>query len=143
MTLVRYTPFENRINRFFNDACFAPFETDLRCNKAEAKWNPVVDIYEDKENIVIKSDLPGIKKQDISIDIKDRVLTLKGERVFENEVKEKDFFRRERSYGKFKRAFSVASNIKVDDILAEFKDGVLKIDIPKPEEAKSNQININ
>ncbi len=141
MTIVKYTPFENRINRFFNSSLFAPevkFEGEVN-----GKWNPVVDIYENDSNIVIKADLPGLKKEDLSIDIKDRVLTFKGERVIDEEVKREDFYRRERRYGKFERAFSVPGSVEIDNIIAEFKDGVLKIDIPKPEERKPKQVTIN
>ncbi len=141
MTIVKYTPFENRINRFFNSSFFAP---EVRCeSEVNGKWNPVVDIYEDDSNIVIKADLPGLKKEDLSIDIKDRVLTFKGERVSDEEVKKEDFFRRERAFGKFERAFSVPGSVEIDNIIAEFKDGVLKIDIPKPEERKPKQVTIN
>jgi len=105
-------------------------------------WNPVVDVYDNDDNFVIKAELPGIDKEDIEIDVKDRVLTLKGERSSENEVKEDNYYRRERSFGKFERAFTLPADVDPDKIKADFKDGVLKIDIPKPEEQKPRQITI-
>jgi HSP20 family protein len=106
-------------------------------------WNPVVDIYENEENIVIKAELPGIDKNDIVIDVKGRVLTLKGERSTDNEVKEDNYYRQERSYGKFERAFALSVEVDPDKIKADYKDGVLKIDIPKAEENKPRQVTIH
>ena len=147
MNIVRWTPLrdmgilENRINRFFNDSFYAPgMEGD---ELAMTSWNPVVDIYDNDSNIVIKAELPGMDKKDIVIDLKDRVLTLKGERSLENEVKEENYYKRERAFGKFHRAFTLPAGLNQDKIKADFKDGVLKIDIPKPEEEKPKQITIH
>ena len=77
------------------------------------------------------------------IDIEDRLLTLKGERKYENEVKEDSYYRRERSYGKFQRAFRLPADVDPDIVKAKFKDGVLEIEVPKPEEQKPKQITIH
>ncbi len=85
----------------------------------------------------------GIDKEGIEIDVKDRVLTLKGERSSENEVKDDNYYRRERCVGKFERAFTLPADVDPDKIKADYKDGVLKVDIPKPEEKKPRQITIH
>ena len=147
MNIVRWTPLRdmamlhNRFNRFFDDDFYAlGREND---ELAMTSWHPVVDIYDNDNNIVIKAELPGMDKKDIVIDLKDRVLTLKGERSFENEVKEENYYKRERTFGKFNRAFTLPVGLNPDKIKADFKDGVLKIDIPKPEEEKPKQITIH
>jgi HSP20 family protein len=106
-------------------------------------WNPVVDIYDNEDNIVIKAELPGVSKKDIEIDIKDRVLTLKGERSADNEVKEDNYYRRERTYGRFERSFTLPANVDPDKIKADYNDGVLKIEVPKPEDQKPKQITVH
>jgi len=107
------------------------------------RWNPAVDLYEKDDYFVIKAELPGVDKKDIAIDLKDRVLTLSGERSYENEVKEDSYYRRERSYGKFQRAFTLPADVDSDKIKAEFKDGLLQIEVPKPEEQKPKQVTIH
>lgn len=147
MNLVRWNPFNevmdlrNRIDRIFGDSFLPVFEG--REDLSHSSWNPAVDIYEDDDAIVIKAELPGIDKDQITIDVKDRVLILKGERNSENEVEEENFYRRERVYGKFERAFTLPASIDPESVKANFKDGVLKIDVPKPEEQKPKQISIH
>ncbi len=146
MQLVRFNPvrdmfsFRNRINHIFDDF-FYPINRD-EVKLSMGNWNPVVDVYNNDDSIVIKAELPGIDKEGIEIDVKERVLTLKGERSSENEVKDDNYYRRERSFGKFERAFTLPADVDPDKIKADFKDGVLKIDIPKPEEQKPRQITI-
>ena len=147
MNLVKWTPwrdvtaFHNHVNRLFD----APFHRAgwLEDEANAANWNPSVDIYEEGDKIVIKAELPGIDKKDIAIDFKDNVLTLKGERSHDNEVKEDNYYRRERAFGKFHRAFRLSPDINANKIEADFKDGVLKIDIPKAEEAKPKKITVH
>jgi HSP20 family protein len=147
MNLVRRNPWgnmftlRNRMNYLFDDMFYPVVKGDeelTMCN-----WNPVVDIYDNDENIVIKAELPGIDKKDIAIDVKDSVLILKGERSHDSEVKEENFYRRERAFGKFERAFTLPTDVDSGKIKADFKDGVLKIDIPKPEKQKPKQITIH
>ena len=92
---------------------------------------------------MIKAELPGVDKKDIKIDLKDRLLTLSGERSYDNEVKEENYYRRERSYGKFQRAFTLPADVDSEKIKAEFKDGVLEIEVPKPEEKKAKQVTVH
>lgn len=105
-------------------------------------WNPAVDIMDNDDHIVITAEVPGVDKKDISVDVKDRVLTLRGERSSDNEVKEDRFYRRERTFGKFERSFTLPAAVDPDNIKAEYKDGVLKIEVPKPEGHKPRQINV-
>ncbi len=147
MDLIRWNParemfnLRNRINSMFDDFFF-PTRTSGEDGSLWS-WNPVVDIYEDKDNIIVKAELPGVDKDKIAVDVKGRVLTLKGERMADNEVSEDNYYRRERVYGKFERAFTLPAAIDPDKIKAEYKDGVLKVEIPKPEEEKPKQITIN
>jgi HSP20 family protein len=124
------------------DDVFYPINRD-EVELSMGSWNPVVDVYDNDDSIVIKAELPGIDKEGIEIDVKDRVLTLKGERSSESEVKDDNYYRRERSFGKFERAFNLPADVDPDKIKADYKDGVLKIDIPKPEEKKPRQITIH
>jgi HSP20 family protein len=134
------TTLQSRINRLFDEPFFP---TDRENNEVMGTWYPVVDMFEENDSFVIKAELPGMDKKDISVDVKDRVLTLKGERKFENEVKEENYYRRERSYGKFQRAFTLPADIDPNEIRADFKDGLLKIEVPKPEEHKPKEITVH
>jgi HSP20 family protein len=102
-----------------------------------------VDIYENEEDIVITAELPGVDKNDMTVDVTGRVLTLKGERSIHNEVKEDNYYRQERCYGKFERCFTLPVEVDPDKIKADYKDGVLKINIPKAEESKPKQVTIH
>jgi HSP20 family protein len=147
MNLVRWNPLgemtamQNRINRWFND----PFWPAGRMDDGTGlgMWNPAVDLYEKDDHFVIKAELPGVNKKDITIDLKDRVLKLSGERSIENEVKEENYYRRERSYGKFQRTFTLPADIDSDKIKAEFNDGLLQIEVPKPEQQKPKKVMIH
>jgi len=147
MNLVPWNPWremstlQDRINRFFDDSFLSPTRFDD--NLDMGSWYPTVDMYDNDDSIVIKAELPGVDKEDVSIDIEDRVLTLKGERNHENEVKEDNYYRKERSYGRFQRMFTLPTDVDPDKINAEFKDGLLKIEIPKPEERKPKAITIH
>lgn len=146
MTIVRWDPWttlpslQDRINRIFEEAFPRGAAKDTEF--APADWRPAVDTYEESNNIVIKAELPGVKKEDITIDVKDNVLTLKGERSADTEVKEENYYRREHSYGKFFRAFTLPDAVDSNKIEASCKDGVLKISIPKAEAAKTKKIDI-
>jgi HSP20 family protein len=147
MNLVKWNPWKemptlhSRMNRFFDD----PFFRIDRMTDDEnmGMWNPAVDLYEKDDHFVIKAELPGVDRNDIKVDLKDRVLTLSGERTYDNEVKEENYYRKERSYGKFQRAFRLPADVDSDKIKAEFKDGVLQVEVPKPEDAKSKQVTIH
>lgn len=105
-------------------------------------WIPPVDIYETPEKVVIEAEVPGVEKDNIKIEYSNGVLTIKGERKLEKEVKEEDYHRLERAYGSFQRSFSIPSTIDPDKINATYKNGVLKIELPKQEKAKPKEIKI-
>jgi len=147
MELIRWNPMRDmfslrhQMNHLFDDA----FGSVVRGDRRLSMWNryPTVDIYDNDENIVIKAELPGIDKKDIVIDVKDGVLTLKGERSLDNEVKEEKYYCRERTFGKFERVFRLPADVDPEKIKADYKDGILKIDIPKPEEQQPKQITVH
>jgi len=133
--------FPGSANRLFGGS----FLPTSRFNEESAfrNWRPVVDIYDNEKNIVIKAELPGMDKKDIHVDLKDGILTLKGERSHENEVKEDNYHRKERVFGNFQRSFKLPEGLVSDKIDADYKDGVLKIEIPKPEEKKPKKITVH
>ena len=147
MELMRWNPMNDvfsmrhQMNHLFNDV-FRPF---VRDDERLSVWNryPTVDIYDNDESIVITAELPGIDKEDIVIAVKDGVLTLKGERSFDNEVKKEKYYCRERTFGKFERIFRIPAEVDPEKISADYKNGILKINIPKPEKQKPKQIAVN
>jgi len=147
MNLVRWNPWRempavpNRLNRFFDDPFFAIGRMDEAA--AAGLWNPAVDLYETDDHFVIKAELPGVDKKDIKVDLKDRTLTLSGERSYDNEIKTENYYRKERSYGKFQRAFSLPADVDPDTITAELKDGVLRVEVPKPGDKKAKQVTVH
>ena len=146
MTIVRWDPFRNmttlqdRINRIFEEANTRSRDYDNEVSKCD--WRPIVDIYDTEKSIIINAELPGLSKDDIALDVKENLLTLNGERKVDEQVKDDNYYRRERCFGSFERAFTLPSMIDSEKITANFKDGILKIEIPKPEEKKSKQISI-
>jgi HSP20 family protein len=106
-------------------------------------WAPAVDIYEKDGNIVLKAELPGLDPKDVDVRVENNVLTLRGERRFDNEVKRDNYHRVERAYGTFTRSFTLPNVVDTGNIKADFKDGLLHVVLPKKEEAKQRQIQIN
>jgi HSP20 family protein len=106
-------------------------------------WTPAVDIYEDNDAFLVKLELPEIKKEDIKVNLNDNVLSISGERRFENEDKKDGYHRVERSYGQFYRSFTLPPNVNAETINAEYKDGILRLSLPKKEEAKPKEISVN
>ncbi|MDO8444510.1 MAG: Hsp20/alpha crystallin family protein [Deltaproteobacteria bacterium] len=146
MALVRWDPFRDiitlreRMDRMFEDSLSRfriPEEATM-----PTFWSPSVDIYETDENIVLKAELPGVDKKEVSVEVKDNTLILKGERKREKEVKEENYHRVERSFGTFMRSFSLPVTVKQDQVKAKFKDGVLEVTLPKAEEAKHKQVKV-
>jgi len=106
-------------------------------------WAPAVDIYETEHELVVKADLPDVNPQDLDIHVENNILTIRGERKFENKVKEENYLRMERSYGSFSRTFSLANSVNSEAIKADYQNGVLTLSVPKREEAKPKQIKVN
>lgn len=147
MPIMKWDPFkelttiQDRINRLFDENIGRVRFPDMEL--AGGSWNPAVDIYETKESIVLKAELPGLDKKDFSIEVKDNLLTLKGERKFEKETKEENYYRMERAYGSFTRSFTLPTSVDKDKVKAKFKDGILEVTIPKTEAAKPKQVNVD
>jgi HSP20 family protein len=130
--------FERDIDRWFGADWFGD---DFFFGKgAEESWYPAVDIEEKEGKYIVKAELPGVKKEDIHVELKDGYLTLKGERHFEHEDKEKNYHRIERFYGTFERSFLLPDGVKQTDIHAKYKDGVLELTVPIPEQKKRKAV---
>jgi HSP20 family protein len=146
MAIVRWKPFrdmvsiQDEMNKLFDDFFGHPV---ARTDWTEGVWSPSVDVSEDKDNVVIKAEMPGMNKDDVKISIQDNVLTLKGEKRQEKEQKDKNYHRVERSYGSFCRSFQLPTSVKSDNIKANYKDGVLSVTLPKTEEVKPKEIPIS
>lgn len=106
-------------------------------------WSPALDVHDDKEAFTVTLEAPGLKKADFEISYHDGVLSIAGERKQEKEAKEKNYFRRERLFGRFTRSVSLPAGVKSDAISANYQDGVLTISLPKAEEAKPKHIEVN
>jgi HSP20 family protein len=145
MAIVRWEPFQNLLasqrgfDRLFREA-FSPLTGEGELSTRT--WAPPVDIFENADNIVLKAELPGIDPKDVEIRVEDNTLYLKGERKFEREVKEENYHRVERSYGSFARSFSLPNSIAAEKVVADYKDGLLTLTMPKREEAKPKTIRI-
>ena len=147
MALMRWRPtrelldVREEMNRLF-DGFFTGWP-ERRRGLLEGEWAPSIDIAETEEDIVVTAELPGIKLDEVDITITDDILTLKGEKKEENEVKDKNYHRIERSYGSFQRSISLPTGVQGDKAKAAYKNGVLQVTVPKAEEAKPKQIKIN
>lgn len=147
MNLVKWNPWREMelLKRPFRSVFDEPFfpMSWFDDESGLGRWEPAVDIYDDKDKIVIKAELAGVDKKDINVDLKEHVLTLTGERNYENEEKKNSYYHRERAFGKFQRSFRLPVDLDPDKISADFKDGVLVIEIPKPEEEKPKKITVH
>ena len=143
MTLVRLRPrsdifrFHNETDRLFDDL-MERFPTQRETGKNT--WNPDVDIHESDTKVVVEADLPGMEEKDISVTIRDKALTLKGEKKQEKIEKEQNVHRVERTYGSFTRVFTLTTTVVADKATAGYKNGTLTITLPKTEEAKPKEI---
>ncbi len=113
----------------------------LRAEEAEVTA-PAIDLYEDKDDIVVKAELPGMDKDDVEVNLLDHLLTIKGEKKKEEEIKEQNYYRCERSYGSFLRTVELPKDVHSDKVRASFKSGVLEVRLPKTEEAKTKEIKV-
>ncbi len=150
MALVRWAPereidrLRREIGRMFEDF-FSPgrFPTLFgRLREEEFPAYPAIDVYDDKDNIVVKAEVPGLKREDIEIQIKGRDLLIKGEKKKEEEVKDENYYYAERVYGAFSRTVRLPVDVKSDEVKAKFRNGILEIVLPKVEEAKPKEIKV-
>ena len=142
MALVRWSPARelagmeiDRLNRMFSDLYGEAFGRG---------WVPAVDIYQAADGeVVIKAELPDVKREDINVTIDKNVLTLAGERKLEESVSKEGFHRKERFHGSFSRAFSLPTTVDAGRVQASYKDGVLTVRLPQREDARPKQIAVN
>lgn len=125
------------INQLF-DASFGIPREEI----ALKAWTPAVDVYEDENAFLIKLELPEVNRDDVKVSLNENTLSVSGERRVENEQKRENYHRVERSYGQFYRSFTLPPNVDGEAINAQFKDGVLRLTLPKREEAKPKQIEV-
>jgi len=145
MAMIRYSdPFrefaqlQDRINRVFSDAYGVGDEA------TSGSWTPPVDIYQTgDQQVVLKAELPAMKREDIEITVDNGTLTLKGEKHLDGDVKEEQFHRIERRYGSFRRTFSLPQTVDTSKVSADYRDGVLTIRLPLREEARTRQIKVD
>jgi HSP20 family protein len=125
--------------RFFEDAV-----TRLMSEpRASRPWSPAVDIVETENELIVKADLPDVKTEDITVNVENQTLTIKGERKFEKDENARGYHRLERSYGAFVRSFAVPSSVDTEHVQADYKNGVLTVTLAKKAAAKPRQIKIN
>jgi HSP20 family protein len=142
MAIVRWDPsrevdsLQSEVNRVF-DAFFG-----AGGGAATRRWVPAVDLIETDDHLLLKADLPGLDKDDISIEVRDGVLTVAGERKAEHESKSEGYYRVERTFGTFSRSLTLPQGIDADRVEASFEKGVLEVRIPKPEERKPHRVEI-
>ena len=145
MPIVRYDPFrdlrtlQEEVNRLFSTNLSRDFAED---GIGRGAWNPSVDIYENKDHIVLEAELPGMSREDFDLSVENNVITLRGERRFEKEDETDNYHRVERSYGSFTRSFTLPQTVSADGAKAEYRNGVLRVTLPKREETKARRIEI-
>jgi HSP20 family protein len=143
MRITKWQPYSDlasmydRWNRIFGEEML---DESTKNGLAPSAWRPMTDIYETKDGYVFKIELPGFKKEDIKVEFSGDTLTLSGERKQEEETKNENVHRLERSYGMFERSFTIPRNVDAKKIDATLKDGLLMLTIPKAEEAKTKAI---
>ena len=143
-SVIRWEPFRN-VNSL-QEQFSRLFDTSFPGRSSESDlttWAPAVDIQETENELVLKADLPGIEEKDIDVRIENNTLTIRGERKFEKQVNEDNYLRVERSYGSFSRSFSLPNTINTEAISAEYKNGVLTVQMPKRPESKPKQVKVN
>lgn len=146
MTIVRYDPFrdlrtlQEEVNRLFSTNLTRAFGDE---GIARGAWAPSVDIYENKDQIVLEAELPGMKQEDFDLSIENNVITLRGERKFEKTEETDNYHRVERSYGSFTRSFTLPQTVSAEDATAEYNNGVLRVTLPKREETKARRIQVS
>lgn len=131
--------FSRDLDQIFNEA-FHGLSRFNECSSPDGEcsvvWSPSVEAYEDENKYVIRASLPGINKEDINIEVVDNRLTITGERKYHNETKEENLYRNEFTYGKFHRSFSLGKLVDEENIKAEYKDGILNLELPLKQEEK-------
>jgi HSP20 family protein len=136
----RFEEMERRFEDFFRRpfSLLPSWMPRLRMPEIE-EVSPSMDIFTEGDNVVVKAELPGMKKEDIDVSLTEDTITISGDKKKEEKIEKKDYYSLERSYGSFKRSFSLPAEVQTEKASAKFKDGVLEIRIPKTEEAKKKE----
>ncbi len=135
----RLSDLRDEIDRLFE----SPLTDWAQTSQLLSGWTPALDVYEDKDNFIVKAELPGIKKEEIEVSLHDGTLSLSGERKSESKHENGEVYRAERFFGRFQRTVALPATVAADQVKAAYKDGVLTITLPKTEEAKPKQIDIS
>ena len=133
----RFTTLRDELDRLFD------FALPTRDSGLSSGWTPALDVHDEKDSFLVRVELPGIKKDDITVSLDKGVLTINGERKDEHEKKEGEAFRSERFFGRFQRSVSLPLPVDASKVKASYQDGVLSIELPKAEEAKPRQIAVS
>src|SRR6266403_428286 len=145
MTIVRYDPFrdlrtlQEEVNRLFSTNLTRSFGEE---GIGRGAWSPSVDIFENKDQIVLEAELPGMNREDFDLSIENNIITLRGERRFEKKEDSDNYHRVERSYGAFTRSFTLPQSVSAEGATAEYQNGVLRVALPKREETKARRIEV-
>ena len=135
----RLTDLRDEIDRLFE----LPLTEVARTSRLFSGWTPALDLYEEKDNLVVKVELPGMKREDIEVSLHEGSLSISGERKSEETHQDADVHRTERFFGRFQRTVALPTPVAADKVKAQYKDGILTITLPKTEEAKPKRIDVN
>ena len=145
MNIVKYDPFrelrslQDEMTQLFTGAMPSQFNRE---EMTRGSWAPSVDIFEDKDRLILEAELPGMNREDFEISVENNVITLRGERKFEKKTEGDNYHRVERSYGSFTRSFTLPQSVTAEGATADFENGVLRVSLPKREETKARKIEI-
>ncbi len=143
VNITRWDPFRNlstlqeQMNRVFADSFRGRGDDSVL-----TAWAPTVDIYETENELVLKADLPDINEEDLDVRVENNMLTIRGERKFEEKVSQDNYLRVERAYGSFSRSFALPNTVNTDAIKADYRNGVLTVEMPKRAESKPKQVKV-
>jgi len=138
-TFGRLSNLRDEIDRLFE----APLAEWTHASQLLSGWTPALDVYEDKDNLIVKAELPGMKREDIDVSLHDGSLSISGERKYQEKHSEAEVYRSERFFGRFQRTVTLPTPVAADKVKAQYKDGILTITLPKTEEAKPKHIDVN
>ena len=135
----RLTDLRDEIDRLFD----SPLTELARTSNLLSGWNPALDLYEDKDNLYVKVELPGMKREEIDVSLHEGSLSISGERKSEQKHEDAEVYRAERFFGRFQRTVTLPTPVAGKKVKAQYKDGILNITLPKTEEAKPKHIDVN
>jgi HSP20 family protein len=135
----RLSNLRHEIDRLFEE----PLAELARSSQLLSGWMPPIDVHEDKDNVYVKAELPGMKKEDIEVSLHEGTLSLSGERQAESKHEGADVYRSERFFGRFQRTVALPAPVCTDKAKAQYKDGILRVTLPKTEESKPKRIAVN